>query len=69
MASWTPRVLFVAQVGGCGFFKWYDDKLCNRANEVIRELRDSERKLVNDNMKLRKQIMKCGGVEMFESGS
>ncbi|KAH1108144.1 hypothetical protein J1N35_011912 [Gossypium stocksii] len=56
-------------IGGCGFFKWYDDKLCNKANEVILELRDSERKLAKENTKLRKQIIKCRSVEMFESGS
>ncbi|PPD93315.1 hypothetical protein GOBAR_DD09748 [Gossypium barbadense] len=57
------------QDGGCGFFKWYDDKLCNRVNEVILELRDSERKLAKENTILRKQIMKCRSGEMFESGS
>ncbi|KAH1039355.1 hypothetical protein J1N35_041098 [Gossypium stocksii] len=57
------------RVGGCGFFKWYDDKLCNRANEVIRELHDSKRKLAKENTRLRKQIMKCGSGEMFESCS
>ncbi|KAK5842949.1 hypothetical protein PVK06_005372 [Gossypium arboreum] len=64
-------------VGECGFFKWYDDKLCNRANEVIRELCDSERILAKETLRLRKQIMKCrtlcGGkssnVEMSKSGS
>ncbi|KAH1082668.1 hypothetical protein J1N35_022429 [Gossypium stocksii] len=59
----------VEVVGRCRLFKWYDDKLCNRANEVTHELRDSKRKLAKENMKLRKQIMKCGNGEMFESGS
>ncbi|KAK5785739.1 hypothetical protein PVK06_040355 [Gossypium arboreum] len=57
------------RVGGCKFFKWYDDKLCNRANEVIHELRDSKRKLAKENTRLRKQIMKCGSGEMSENGS
>ncbi|PPD71880.1 hypothetical protein GOBAR_DD31217 [Gossypium barbadense] len=56
-------------VGGCGFFEWYDDKLCNRVNEVIHELHDSKRKLTKENTRLRKQIKKCANGEMFESDS
>ncbi|KAH1114554.1 hypothetical protein J1N35_007932 [Gossypium stocksii] len=59
----------VENVGGCGFFKWYDDKLCYKENEVICELYDSERKLSKENTRLRKQIMKCGSGETFESGN
>ncbi|PPD99743.1 hypothetical protein GOBAR_DD03215 [Gossypium barbadense] len=62
-------VISVKDVGGCGFFKWYDNKLCNRANEVIRKLHDRERKLAKDNTRLRKKIIKCGSNEIFESGS
>ncbi|KAH1047605.1 hypothetical protein J1N35_038389 [Gossypium stocksii] len=30
------------QDGGCDFFKWYDGKMCDRAIELLRQLRDSE---------------------------
>ncbi|KAH1082348.1 hypothetical protein J1N35_022109 [Gossypium stocksii] len=30
------------QDGGCDFFKWYDEKMCDRATELLRQLRNSE---------------------------
>ncbi|KAK5775561.1 hypothetical protein PVK06_043462 [Gossypium arboreum] len=43
--------------GGCDFFKWYDGKMCDRATELLRQLRDSERNLLKDNLALRKNAM------------
>ncbi|KAK5845219.1 hypothetical protein PVK06_001379 [Gossypium arboreum] len=56
-------------VGGYEIFKCYDNKMCNRVNEVIRELRDSKRKLAKEKIRLRKKIIKCGSGEMFENDS
>ncbi|TYI39424.1 hypothetical protein ES332_A02G097500v1 [Gossypium tomentosum] len=43
--------------GGCDFFKWYDGKKCDREIELLRQLRDSERNLLKDNLALRKNAM------------
>ncbi|KAH1097738.1 hypothetical protein J1N35_014659 [Gossypium stocksii] len=43
--------------GGCDFFKWYDGKMCDRATELLRQLRDSERNLWEENLALRKNAM------------
>ncbi|PPR85679.1 hypothetical protein GOBAR_AA35012 [Gossypium barbadense] len=59
----------VEDVGGYEIFKCYDNKMCNRVNEVIRELRDSKRKLAKEKIRLRKKIIKCGSGEMFENDS
>ncbi|KAK5776083.1 hypothetical protein PVK06_044042 [Gossypium arboreum] len=48
---------------------WSDLNPCRRANEVIHEIRDSERKLAKENTRLKKHLMNCESVEMFESGS
>ncbi|KAH1038272.1 hypothetical protein J1N35_040015 [Gossypium stocksii] len=45
------------QDGGCDFFKWYDGKMCNRATELLRQSRDSERNLLKENSTLRKNVM------------
>ncbi|TYH59003.1 hypothetical protein ES332_D08G194100v1 [Gossypium tomentosum] len=42
---------------GCDLFKWYDGKMCDRATELLRQLRDSERNLLKDNLALRKNAM------------
>ncbi|KAK5792966.1 hypothetical protein PVK06_034099 [Gossypium arboreum] len=43
--------------GGCDFFKCYDGKMCDRATELLRQLRDSERNLLKVNLALRKKVM------------
>ncbi|KAH1031901.1 hypothetical protein J1N35_044075 [Gossypium stocksii] len=43
--------------GGCDFFKWYNGKICSHATELLRQLRDSERNLLKDNLALRKNTM------------
>ncbi|PPD71825.1 hypothetical protein GOBAR_DD31282 [Gossypium barbadense] len=43
--------------GGFDFFKWYDGKMCDRATDLLRQLCDSERNLLKDNLALRKNIM------------
>ncbi|PPS19545.1 hypothetical protein GOBAR_AA01026 [Gossypium barbadense] len=43
--------------GGCDFFKWYDSKKCDCATELLRQLRDSERNLLKDNLAHRKNVM------------
>ncbi|KAH1108459.1 hypothetical protein J1N35_012227 [Gossypium stocksii] len=43
--------------GSCDFFKWYDGKMCDRATELLHQLRDSERNLLKDNLALRKNVM------------
>ncbi|KAH1090039.1 hypothetical protein J1N35_017296 [Gossypium stocksii] len=43
--------------GGCDFFKWYDGKMCDRATQLLRQLRDSERNLLKENLALRKNAM------------
>ncbi|KAK5846707.1 hypothetical protein PVK06_003004 [Gossypium arboreum] len=42
---------------GCDFFKWYDGKMCDHATELLRQLRDSERNLLKDNLAFRKNAM------------
>ncbi|KAH1074261.1 hypothetical protein J1N35_026589 [Gossypium stocksii] len=41
----------------CDFFKWYGGKMCDRATELLRQLRDSERNLLKENLALRKNAM------------
>ncbi|PPD77665.1 hypothetical protein GOBAR_DD25402 [Gossypium barbadense] len=43
--------------GGCDFFKWYNWKMCDRVIELLRQLHDSERNLLKDNLALRKNAM------------
>ncbi|XVF50907.1 hypothetical protein PTKIN_Ptkin04bG0141300 [Pterospermum kingtungense] len=39
--------------GGCGYFKWYDPSMCDRAKQLLNQFRDSERKLNKENLALR----------------
>ncbi|PPR80419.1 hypothetical protein GOBAR_AA40294 [Gossypium barbadense] len=41
---------------GCSDFR-YDGKMCDRATELLRQLPDSERNLLKDNLALRKNAM------------
>ncbi|KAH1081728.1 hypothetical protein J1N35_021489 [Gossypium stocksii] len=42
---------------GCSNFRWYDGKMCDRATELLRQLRDSERNLLKENLAHRKNAM------------
>ncbi|XVF41901.1 hypothetical protein PTKIN_Ptkin01aG0317700 [Pterospermum kingtungense] len=56
--------------GGCGYFKWYDPSMCDRAKQLLNQFRDSERKLNKENLALRRQISKeAGRLRNEESGS
>ncbi|XVF41362.1 hypothetical protein PTKIN_Ptkin01aG0274300 [Pterospermum kingtungense] len=55
---------------GCGYFKWYDPSMCDRAKQLLNQFRDCERKLNKENLALRRQISKePGRLRNEESGS
>ncbi|XVF44775.1 hypothetical protein PTKIN_Ptkin02bG0151000 [Pterospermum kingtungense] len=52
------------QKGGCKFFKWYDPKMCDRARGLLKEFRDSEIELSQENEALRRKISNEMGYQM-----
>ncbi|KAK8572474.1 hypothetical protein V6N12_028527 [Hibiscus sabdariffa] len=53
----------------CRYFEWYDDSISYRTKYILRQLRDSERNLVKEIVRLRRELKNCRTNSAGESGS